>query len=905
MYFANNEGVLRFDGIHWDLIKVSESSPVRSVHVDTDNNIFVGLFNDFGLLHIKETGIVSFKSLRNLLPPEIDDFDNVWKIHNTTQGIVFQSFKYMFIYKDEKIKVIEPEERFQFSFIVGDRLFIHEPETGLYELVKGAADKVVWADQLIGKEIWGMLEIQENKLLIGTNNDGIYIYENGNLSKWNSPVNDLVEQYQLYSAVPLNGGYFAFGTILNGLIISDNQGEVVQHISIDSGLQNNTVLSVFTDSNQNLWLGLDSGIDYIEINSPVSFNFKFGKFGTGYTCRIFNENVYLGTNQGLFVKSLSQFSPKEEEFKLVENTVGQVWSLDIFEGHLICGHNTGTFLIRGNTAFKVGEEEGVWKYISLNDKREMLLGGHYNGLSTLKRTDNGWEFNEKVKGFDDSSRFLAQDSTGAIWISHGSKGVFRLLLNNELDSAINIKLYTSEHGLPADEQNILFSYNNKVYISTVNGIYKYQGEMDRFITDDQLSQFFNFEGQLKTLEVDSTGNIWFIAENESGVFRINEDLTYTKITLPFKPLDNRYVNGFEFVYSYNDDHTFFGIDNGFAHYSSKFSKLYTKPLNAFITKVEIPYMDSTVQLINHDITNNYKFPHNKNSFRFHYTAPFYEMQEQTKFSFLLDNYDEKWSDWSITNYKDFTNLPHGNYNFQVKARNIYGVESSVSSFPFRIMPPWYKTTAAKYAFVVLLLGFLFLALKFLDYRMELSEKRVIQKHTMELNLKEEKYQLQKLINEREIIQLRNEKLQGEMDYTNKELANQTMGIIQKNQFLVNLKDDLQYIQKSVSDGKVKKNLSGITRNINKEINNKQQNQVFETYFDEVHKDFFKRLKAKYAGLTPRDMRLCAYIRMNLTSKEIATLLNISDRGVEISRYRLRKKMELSRDINLSTFLSNI
>jgi ligand-binding sensor domain-containing protein len=134
----------------------------------------------------------------------------------------------------------------------------------------------------------------------------------------------------------------------------------------------------------------------------------------------------------------------------------------------------GTYIVRGNTAVKVGEEEGVWKYITLNDKQDMILGGHYNGLSTLKRTENGWEFNEKVKGFDESSRFLAQDTVGAIWISHGSKGVFRLLLNNELDSASNVKLYTSEHGLPSDEHNILFRYNDEVYISTVNGIYRYQ-----------------------------------------------------------------------------------------------------------------------------------------------------------------------------------------------------------------------------------------------------------------------------------------------------------------------------------------------------------------------------------------------------------------------------------------------
>ena len=120
-----------------------------------------------------------------------------------------------------------------------------------------------------------------------------------------------------------------------------------------------------------------------------------------------------------------------------------------------------------------------------------------------------------------------------------------------------------------------------------------------------------------------------------------------------------------------------------------------------------------------------------------------------------------------------------------------------------------------------------------------------------------------------------------------------------------IKEELKKIKKRTDEDKVKNRLGILLRKINKEIDNKQQNQVFETYFDEVHEEFFKRLKSEYPQLSPREMRLCAYIRMDLTSKEIAVLLNITERGVEVSRYRLRKKLELPRETNLSTFLSNI
>jgi FixJ family two-component response regulator len=109
----------------------------------------------------------------------------------------------------------------------------------------------------------------------------------------------------------------------------------------------------------------------------------------------------------------------------------------------------------------------------------------------------------------------------------------------------------------------------------------------------------------------------------------------------------------------------------------------------------------------------------------------------------------------------------------------------------------------------------------------------------------------------------------------------------------------------VPDSSLKSKISLIINRIDKEFDDKKQNKLFETYFDEVHEDFFKRLTEKFPTLTPREQKLCAYIKMNIATKEIATLQNISTRGVEISRYRLRKKLGIDRDANLGTYISGI
>ena len=795
MYFANNEGLLQFDGLHWELIKISQISPVRSVFIDSLNHIYVGLFNDFGQVVPDENGRLYYKSLRHLLPAGTT-FDDIWQIYECPEGVVFQSFTYMFILKNDQLKIVKPANRFLFSYYVNNQLLVQEPEIGLFEYKNGEMIKIPWADQLSDKSIWSILKYGENGLLLATSRNGIYKYENGNLEKWNTPAGKMAENAKVFCATKVDGNYYyALGTIIDGVVISDDEGNIVQHVNRYQGLQNNTVLSLFTDNNQNLWLGLDNGIDFIEINSPISYISQHEGLGTGYAARIFDNKLYIGTNQGLFVKSFRDFSGNNEKFELVENTTGQVWSLDVFDNQLICSHNVGTFVINGKTANMISEEDGAWKYIRVNNHPELLIGGHYNGLVLLRKENQSWKFFKKIKGFDESSRYLVQDDEGFYWMSHITKGIFRISLNEEMDSVSYFQVFTTKDGLPSNGENIIFQFRDKIYASTKNGFYAFHKETDSFIISNELNELFKLESQLKTLEVDEAGNIWFIAENESGVMRLNEDLTYTKITAPFKQIDNSYVNNFEFIYPYNNNHVFLGIDNGIAHYSSEFPKSYMQPFQSYITKVELPYIDSVLYLPYKKKEAQYKFQFRKNAFRFYYTAPFFEDQNHIQFSYSLEYYDDTWSEWTENSFKDFTNLPEGKYVFKMKARNIYGVESSPSAFEFRIMPPWYRSAAAYYTYFVVFIMIIFLATRFLLYRIGEIKKKTLRKHHSELKQKENEFQHQALIAEKEIIRLKNEKLQNEMVHRDMELANQTMGIIQKNKFLVKVKEELQRLQK--------------------------------------------------------------------------------------------------------------
>ena len=570
IYFANNEGLLRFDGLNWDLFYVSATSNVRSVCIDDDGIIYIGMDDDFGIFDpTTENGPV-FRSLLDKLPEEISETDVIWKIYNTQYGVVFQSYQYLFIYKNDKIDIIKPQEAFYYSFYTNNRLFFHEPGVGLYEYINGFVNKVPWADELKDHEIQSMVSFFENHLLIGTAQTGWFEYKNGKLRKWDVPANEQTERDVLYCSVKLDGNYLAIGTILNGLIIANSDGEIIQHLNLNNGLQNNTILSLCKDRSGNLWLGLDNGIDYIELNSPISYTSRADNIGTGYCAVIHNNLLYLGTNQGLFTKTFSTVGQQNTNvFKRIPGTEGQVWSLKVLNGQLLCGHNLGTFVINGREARQISDDPGLWTFIKLNNAPNYAIGGNFTGLSLFHFQDNQWKFQTKLKGFSESSRFLSEDKDGNIWVSHGAKGVFRVTLNAQRDSATNVKLYGTKDGLPLDLKNILLKFDNSWHISTVDGLYSYNAATDRFEKNKSLDKMFYPNNRLKFIEKDPQENYWYIAENEVGVLHKDDDTSFTKITTPFQQLQNKLVREWEFLYVYDLNNVFFAIENGFAHYSSR------------------------------------------------------------------------------------------------------------------------------------------------------------------------------------------------------------------------------------------------------------------------------------------------------------------------------------------------
>ena len=158
--------------------------------------------------------------------------------------------------------------------------------------------------------------------------------------------------------------------------------------------------------------------------------------------------------------------------------------------------------------------------------------------------------------------------------------------------------------------------------------------------------------------------------------------------------------------------------------------------------------------------------------------------------------------------------------------------------------------------------------------------------------------LKELTNSKLLIEEKNNRLNQSIENKNRELAISTMSMIKKNTLLLSIKESLTKID-SVSQ------VNQVISNINKNINNEDDWSFIEKAFNNADQDFLKKVKEIHPELTPNDLRLCAYLRLNLSSKEIAPLLNISPKSVEIKRYRLRKRMKLTHGTNLIGYILSV
>ncbi len=887
IYVANNDGLLEFNGAIWQLYGSPNGSTIRSVKV-VGNRVYTGCYMEFGFWMKNSRGEQEYHSISEQLELSLKEDEEFWNILELDQWVLFQSLERIYIYNviDHSVKVVDSQSTKAQIFDVQGTIYHHSLNKGLYKIEDGVS-KLVSDHPIIKSSIVSGIFLIDNKPLLVTENGDFYFFENEILEPWKKVLNEELTALNVYSSLQLHDGSILLGTISNGIYCLSNKGEIRFNINQENGLNNNTVLSIFEDVDHNLWLALDNGISAINMDSPFNeYIDKNGKLGVVYAAAKHNNYLYLGTNQGLFYKPVDG----DQDFIIMPGTEGQVWVLKTIDEVLFCGHNNGTYIVEADKTRLISSFPGTWDIKPIPNQNNLLLQGNFNGLSVLSKTDTSWGFRNTIDGFNISSRFFEFLEEDKVLVNREFKGVFELNFDADFTKVVGSR-NASSRGIGAS----MVSYMGEILYACNNGIFRYDSEKTQLVADTLMTNVL-YRGGNKPLGI-------FIQEkNEKRLWSFTDrSIMYTspgkfskrpeinEIVIPSSVRKNLGILGFENLTPLSKNKYLVGITNGYL----------TLDLNKLITKEYVVRIDaisnrssnsnSSTQKVALDSTATFEFL--KNNISFAYSVPDFNKYTEANYQYRLSGMNDAWSEWSSTSSNSFENLPFGNYNFEVRARVADTITDNVASYQFRIERPWYLSNIAIFFYVLAFVLLAILIHKLYKNYYKKQQQQLLKENKKKLKRKELKAQ-------KKIVQIKNEKLIEEVESKNRELAISTMSIIKKNEFLNAIKDQLKG---EIENPRVK----AVIRTIDRNINNVDDWKFFEDAFNNADKDFLKKIKGIHPELTPNDLRLCAYLRLNLSSKEIAPLLNISVRSVEVKRYRLRKKIQLPHEDGLIDYIMHI
>lgn len=871
IYIANSSGLLEFNGSEWNLYPVPNNTIVRAVKV-VDNKIFIGAYMEVGYWEEDGRGILNYTSLTGKFPQKINDGEQFWHIENIGETVVIQSFEEIYLYdsRSEKITVLETPDGAVLNLMkLNGRIFFQVSGQGLFTVEKGKVEAVVPDEILKDAEVVQVFKSGEGLQLL-TRRGIFYNWFDGKLEQINSEISSALAGNSLFSAVQLEDKSYLLGSVENGIYHTSQKGEILHHFNQENGMQNNTVLNLFVDREENVWAGLDNGISIINLHSPFRlFQDNVGRIGTVYTSLKKDDLLYLGTNQGLYFKRVN-----EKTFNFVEGTNGQVWSLQLLDGIIFMGHNNGTFVVEDNRAQKIAEHLGTWTVIKVPGMENLFIQGHYNGFSFLEKKDAGFKEYAMVQDFPHSSKHIVAEEDGQIWIGNEHKGVFRIKMDSTLVRIKELKNYPFKEVIGITSS--IFKFDNELYYASKNAIYQYDPNVDSFTAENQLASILDNVNRTSGRMISFGDDIWGFASNSIVNVKasdLNGRFTVDAILIP-KEL-RTIPQGYENISSIDKETYLLGLVDGYLTFDQN-SK--DRPLNYDLVINRITKAGLEEDAVALDLNQESHLDFKENNINFSFSIPEYKKFVVPFYSFRLKGLSSRWTAWSTVANASFKNLSPGNYSFEVRAK--VGNEVSEANYSFEILKPWYFSNLAVVGYFLL-----FLLLVYLVHR---TYKR---EHLKRIRENEKSLKLKNLEAEQKIIRLQNEQLEKEMAGKSKELAVSTMSLIKKNEFLTSIREKLKDSQESSQ-------VQSVIKTIDKDISEEDNWKFFKKAFNNADKDFFKKIKTLHPELTSNDLKLCAYLRLNLTSKEIAPLLNISVKSVEIKRYRLRKKMDLPHEKNL-------
>ncbi len=864
MYVANNHYLLRYNGVKWERYSLPNRSIIRSVMSDGDR-IYSGSYNDFG--YWKRVGgkmvYTSIASKNNCFGPE--DNEEIWKIFKVGKSIYFQTFNEVFMMSENgKIEKARFPYQISYCYYVNGKIYVGTVRQGVYEMVgKKFVKKDSWSS-LFGQVIHN-IDAYDGKIFVFTKHGGIFIEENGVLKPWTGALNNSLKNDVILSAKFISNHTLAVGTGLQGLFLINLKTGSHRHLSRENSIKNNAVLSMALDKENDLWLGLDNGIAHIEVNSPVDvFSDNSGVMGSVYALSTMTDGYVLVTNNGVFTY-------RNSTIQSIPGSQGQVWDIYKNGQKFIIGHNDGTLVFDGKNLTRENTVNGGWKFMK-SAFDNVFYQANYAGVVYYESPDKLLNY-KVVPNFIKPIRNIEQNRPGEFWAADNYKSLYRITYDRDF-SKTKVENVSQDNGISNDFGVRLFAYKNELFFLIDKFWYTYNSVSGKLQKDELFNK--SFRGISDIFPVDEQR---FIIQKSGLLYVVSQNGP----SFDWELIPEKYYKGkviLENTKAYKiGEKIYMNLDDGFISYRPS-----GKASGNGKVKVE-GYYEGNLITDDTEIRNDKPVELQVISPYFGYNRPDIYFSRNGS-----NTYERVENGRLVLNNLSGGNQEIGIYSFDGKTY------TKLADYTFYVKFPWYISfwMILVYLLVVAGIFLLYTRWNYLRTRQKLALQEEELKHKGEIMEMELKRQ-----NELNIQEYEKHILELELQSKSSQVAGKSLSIAKQSEMIDNIEKILD------SESNMARMKADIKKAIKFNAVNKHEWESFESNLSQVHNEFVKNLTTLYPQLTSKDIRLSIYLRMNLSSKEIAPLMNISFRGVELHRYRLRKKLELPAEENISKFMMNI
>ncbi|MBO7595128.1 MAG: SpoIIE family protein phosphatase [Salinivirgaceae bacterium] len=753
VYVANYQSVLEYDGTSWRSIEIPNAAYVYSLALGDDGVVYVGAINQFGYIAPDSIGNLVYKSLSEQVPDSVI-FTGVLDIYYYNGKVYFCSYEYDFVYSGGQLEsVYQLPDMSTRSFIMNDTLYVGNMLGGINNVVTGSQ---LLDEKKIAAGAIRIHKLDNDNYILFLNGATVFKYniKTGKLKKCKSHAFDNLKSYNLYSVTKTDRGYVASVLFSDDFtfVLTDTLLNFTSALNTTNGLIDKIGVNSYVSNTGVMWGCLNYGIAKAEIGSPLRVSNEINGL-SGQITDIIEHNgiMYVATYNGVYYKT----SDAQEfmVFRPVDGFESSAFALlefkikDANKSKLLCATQTGLYEIQGTKAVKIKllnnnlNEQSISFFQQSNVESDKLYIGTNLGLTIYKYTDKGWveDKDPRFKQVTGDVSWMSEDAKGNFWTNPGQQGIMMFPYGQD-----TVYSYDEEDGINTEQVNMKL-LRGHLFFCTADGIMEFCDSTQRFVRSSYFGEFL----------ADTTKGVYRIQEYGDGFVMSCRRGTHQNwieiaqpdgaggfkvFNTPFLRLPNKWADA---VYVDSEGTVWIGASNNLFSYHTEKPYACEAPISSvtpFNVHIRSVIANDSEVIFNGAFTDeegklslvqNPKqeivLPYSQRNLDITYSATFFEESSRTEYSTILKGSENVWSKWSNRTEVTHNNLSEGQYTFMVKARNLYGVESNVAEYTFRIKPPFYRTIVAYILYVILLVVLVYGIVKWNTRRLIEEKKRLEQK----------------------------------------------------------------------------------------------------------------------------------------------------------------------------------